>query len=34
MDRLSDADKKNQEQLIAQLNPYLSKLGISIKPGS
>ncbi|MHA6531241.1 DUF3600 domain-containing protein [Paenibacillus sp. BAC0078] len=34
MDRLSDADKKNQEQLIEQLNPYLNKLGISIKPSS
>ncbi|WP_019913031.1 DUF3600 domain-containing protein [Paenibacillus sp. HW567] len=34
MDRLSDADKKIQEQLIEQLNPYLNKLGISLQPSS
>jgi hypothetical protein len=34
MDRLSNADKVNQEKLMDELNPYMKKLDLMIKPSS
>lgn len=34
MDRLSEADKADQERLMEELNPYMKKLGVMLKPSS
>lgn len=34
MDRLTEADKADQERLMEELNPYMKKLGIMLKPSS
>lgn len=34
MDRLTQADQSSQDRLIEELNPYLKKLGVQLKPSS
>jgi hypothetical protein len=34
MDRLSDADKANQEKLMEALDPYMNKLDLMVKPSA